>query len=67
MAIDTIAFTHTQIVGYQILPRYIHHMKENPDSLLCKYLGLYKMKPEKRYLVVMANVLSDTREMHKVL
>jgi hypothetical protein len=57
--------THTYI-HKQILPAYHDYIKSNPHSLLCRYLGMYRIKPRRCYLLVTMNVQSSTREMHKV-
>ncbi len=51
----------------QILANYYSYLERNPDSLLCRYLGLYRIQPRKCYVVVTANVLSSTRKIDKVL
>ena len=51
----------------QILAKYYSYLERNPDSLLCRYLGLYRIRPRKCYVVVTANVLSSTRKIDKVL
>ncbi len=50
----------------RILPRYYHHLKANPDSLVTRVFGLYKMKVEgfKLYILSMKNLFSLPFELH---
>lgn len=42
-----------------IVPSYLAHLEDNPDSLLCRFYGAYTLRVESQVLrfVVMANVL----------
>jgi hypothetical protein len=31
--------------GTQILVQYFGHMKDNPNTLLCRFFGLHRIKP----------------------
>ncbi len=50
-----------------MLPDYVDHMKANPDSLLCRFYALIRVKPGTRYYVIMGNVLNSSREIHEVV
>ncbi len=50
----------------QILPEYYAHMQRYRDSLLCRFLALYRIKPKRGYLLVMANVLDSCRDINVV-
>jgi hypothetical protein len=59
--------THTHTNGWvQLLPDYFAHMRMQPDSLLCRFFGLFRIKPQRNYLLVMANVLDTVRDIHMV-
>ena len=49
-----------------VLKDYYHHMKSNPESLICRFFGLHDVeyrdsenKQHKIYLVIMNNVFKD--------
>ena len=49
-----------------VLKEYFRHMKDNPDSLICRFFGLHmvqftdqKQKKVTLYLVIMNNVFKD--------
>jgi hypothetical protein len=44
-----------------MLPGYVRHMTTNQDSLLCRFFGLYRLKPSRAYFVIEGNVI-DTAE-----
>ena len=54
----------------KILPNYYQHLKQNPMSLLPKFLGCYqlirkrKKKKEKFNFIVMQNVFNTNRQIH---
>ncbi len=58
-------YTHTYI-HTQMLPDYLAHLATNRDSLLCRMFGLFRIKPEKRYFLIMCNVLDSMREINTV-
>ena len=51
----------------EILPKYFNYISKNPDTLRTRFYGLHKLqyhnkanlKDEKKYLVVMNNVLRE--------
>ena len=51
----------------EILPKYFNYISKNPDTLITRFYGLHKLqyhnkanlKDEKKYLVVMNNVLRE--------
>ena len=49
-----------------MLPDYIRHMKSNPDTLLCRFFALIRVKPRTRYFLVMGNILDSARDIHEV-
>jgi hypothetical protein len=51
----------------KMLPGYYAHIAKNPNSLLVKYFGLYKLVVDgkERNLTVMANVFHTTLDIHK--
>jgi 1-phosphatidylinositol-4-phosphate 5-kinase len=40
-------------------------MKNHPNSLLCRFFGLHRLKPGKMHVLVMANVFDTERVVHK--
>ena len=49
-----------------VLKDYFHHMKDNPDSLICRFFGLHEVKFTDRdgkkqimFIVIMNNVFKD--------
>ena len=49
-----------------VLPDYFQHMKDNPDSLICRFFGLHEVRYTDQsgknltlYLVIMNNVFKD--------
>ena len=49
-----------------VLKDYFHHMKNNPDSLICRFFGLHEVHftdqnliRQRLYLVIMNNVFKD--------
>jgi len=49
-----------------VLKDYYYHMKDNPDSLICRFFGLHavefkdqKKKKQTLYLVIMNNCFKD--------
>jgi hypothetical protein len=58
--------SHQKLRFGQILPHYYEHMSVNPNSLLCRFLGLYRFQPNTSYVLVMANVLDTPRKIHAV-
>ncbi len=60
-------YIHTYIHTYiQMLPDYISHMQDNPDSLLCRFFSLIRLQPNTRYFLVMGNILDSPRDIHEV-
>ena len=49
-----------------MLPSYFDHMSSYRDSLLCRFLALVRVQPNKRYLLVMSNVLDSPLDIHQV-
>lgn len=50
----------------EFLPAYVEHLRENPDSLLLRFYGLFAVKAqraERVYFVLMGNVLPDPSKM----
>eukprot|EP01104_Vermistella_antarctica_P016999 TRINITY_DN5927_c0_g1_i1.p1 TRINITY_DN5927_c0_g1~~TRINITY_DN5927_c0_g1_i1.p1 ORF type:complete len:714 (+),score=161.31 TRINITY_DN5927_c0_g1_i1:56-2197(+) len=51
----------------ELLPRYLQHVRNNPNTLLARYYGLHKLECPKhgkiRY-IVMGNVFQTTRRIH---
>ncbi|KAI9319917.1 hypothetical protein BX666DRAFT_2018084 [Dichotomocladium elegans] len=53
----------------RILPDYFQHVKENPNTLLCRYYGLHRVKlprDRKIYFVVMGNVFPPHNDIHEM-
>jgi hypothetical protein len=49
----------------KILPDYYRHMKDHPNSLLCRFFGMHRLKPGKLHVLVMANVFDTERVVHQ--
>ncbi|KAI9489075.1 hypothetical protein BDB00DRAFT_845107 [Zychaea mexicana] len=53
----------------KILPEYHDHVSTNPDTLLCRYYGLHRVKlprGRKIHFVVMGNVLPPHNDIHEM-
>ncbi|KAL0097370.1 hypothetical protein J3Q64DRAFT_1713075 [Phycomyces blakesleeanus] len=51
-----------------ILKQYYEHVVDNPDTLLCRYYGLHRVKlphGRKIHFVVMANVFPPNKDVHE--
>jgi hypothetical protein len=49
----------------KVLPHYYRHMKDYKNSLLCRFMGLHRLKPSKMHLLVMANIFDTERVVHQ--
>ena len=49
----------------KMLPDYYRHMKDHPNSLLCRFAGVHRLKPGKSHVLVMANVFDTERVIHQ--
>lgn len=52
----------------KILKEYHNHVTSNPDTLLCRYYGLHRVKlphGRKIHFVVMGNVLPANKDIHE--
>ncbi|KAG1069693.1 hypothetical protein G6F42_026223 [Rhizopus arrhizus] len=52
----------------KILKEYHQHICENPDTLLCRYYGLHRVKlphGKKIHFVVMSNVFPPSKDIHE--
>lgn len=52
----------------KILKEYHDHVSSNPDTLLCRYYGLHRVKlphGRKIHFVVMGNVLPPNKDIHE--
>ncbi|KAK9763820.1 Phosphatidylinositol-4-phosphate 5-kinase [Basidiobolus ranarum] len=52
----------------KILPKYYQHVKDNPNTLLCRFYGLHRVKlPHSRkiHFIVMANNLPPNKDIHE--
>ncbi|KAI8993293.1 hypothetical protein BDB01DRAFT_715713 [Pilobolus umbonatus] len=52
----------------KILKDYYEHVKSNPNTLLCRFYGLHRIKlprGKKIHFVVMGNVLPSNKDIHK--
>ncbi|KAI8096246.1 uncharacterized protein BX664DRAFT_291004 [Halteromyces radiatus] len=53
-----------------MLQRYYEYISSHPNSLLCRYYGLHRIKSaftgQKLYFVVMENVLPPNKDMHEI-
>ncbi|KAL1920437.1 uncharacterized protein VTP21DRAFT_814 [Calcarisporiella thermophila] len=52
----------------KILKQYYEHVKENPNTLLCRYYGLHRVKlphGRKIHFVVMQNVFPANKDIHE--
>lgn len=53
----------------EMLPAYLDHVSKNPNTLLAKYLGLHRVKTQKKsavHFVVMTNVHPSHLDMHEI-
>lgn len=55
----------------RILKQYYYHVKKNPNTLLCQFYGLHRLKvptptgSEKIHILVMNNIFPPNKKMHK--
>ncbi|KAL1919558.1 uncharacterized protein VTP21DRAFT_2251 [Calcarisporiella thermophila] len=53
----------------KILKNYYEHVKKNPNTLLCRYYGLHRIKlphGRKIHFVVMGNVFPSNKDIHEI-
>ncbi|CAO0793077.1 unnamed protein product [Mucor circinelloides] len=65
--IKTIHYTEHKFMR-KILKEYHQHICENPDTLLCRYYGLHRVKlphGKKIHFVVMSNVFPPSKDIHE--
>ncbi|CAM0142688.1 unnamed protein product [Umbelopsis sp. WA50703] len=65
--IKTISHTEHKFMR-RILKQYYEHVSENPNTLLCRYYGLHRVKlprGRKIHFVVMANVFPPNKDIHE--
>ncbi|EDO06697.1 Phosphatidylinositol-4-phosphate 5-Kinase family protein [Babesia bovis T2Bo] len=69
LVLKTVTRTCAEFV-LQWLPHYYQHLKENPNSLITRFAGLfsmtqYKGKPETTYFIIMNNVFYSSAAIHR--
>lgn len=52
----------------RIMPQYVKHLTDNPDSLLVRFYGMHRVKMKslqsKTYFVIMSSVFDTPKEIH---
>jgi len=64
--IKTMTYSESRFLR-SILPRYYQHCLTHPNTFLCKFLGMHRIKPKGRgyvYFLIMENVTYSDLEVH---
>merc|ERR1719499_2910809 len=64
--IKTMTYAESRFLR-QILPKYYQHCMTHPETFLCKFLGMHRIKPKGKghvYFLIMENVTYSDLEVH---
>ena len=63
--IKTLKKEEFELIRLTFLIKYINYLKENPESLICRIFGMYKLKMEKGknvLIIIMKNLIGDLKD-----
>ena len=63
--IKTLKSDELELLKHAFLKEYVHHIKENPNSLLCRLYGMYNIilgQGDEVLIIVMRNVIGDFKD-----
>ena len=63
--IKTLKSDELQLLKHTFLKKYVEHIRENPNSLLCRLYGMYNIilgKGDEILIIVMRNVIGDFKD-----
>ena len=63
--IKTLKKEEFELIRLTFLIKYINYLKENPESLICRIYGMYKLKMEKGknvFIIIMKNLIGDLKD-----
>ena len=63
--IKTLKYKEFELIRLTFLTKYINYLKENPESLICRIYGMYKLKMEKGkniLIIIMRNLIGDLKD-----